>query len=380
MYDHLPPRLAKYLAAIYTGTDVPEIERQDTGSITEAKIKAWRCFTKLSRWNKQRGQKINQLNRIICNQRLKMRELNRQLEFEKWMVDNRSLWSEVCRRNLSKVVKWNNAHKREIAQLQSKLHNRRVEVKFLLRQLEDRNSLLKIKNQSIDDLVGMLYSEKRMARELKRQVDKLNESADMSCRVNHEFDVAVRKQDEELADWYEYVQLLIAKLNEKEKQLKLSNLEVGVGKKKGMACMNNLTIETVIDDHGSVPAYSRDDDAAVDLRASESCYIKAGAVRLVDTGVRVAIPSGYVGLVCPRSGMACKHEVTVINSPGVIDPNYRGSIKVGLVNHNSVGFDIREGDRIAQMLIVPVPRVTFEQVEELDDTERGADGFGSSGR
>lgn len=144
--------------------------------------------------------------------------------------------------------------------------------------------------------------------------------------------------------------------------------------------MNNLTIKAVIDDHGSVPAYSREDDAAVDLRASESCYIKAGAVRLVDTGVRVAIPNGYVGLVCPRSGMACKHEVTVINSPGVIDPNYRGSIKVGLVNHNSVGFDIREGDRIAQLLIVPVPRVAFEQVDELDDTERGADGFGSSGR
>lgn len=144
--------------------------------------------------------------------------------------------------------------------------------------------------------------------------------------------------------------------------------------------MNHVEIKTVIDDHGRVPAYSRADDAAVDLRASESCYIKAGAVRLVDTGVRVAIPNGYVGLVCPRSGMACKHEVTVINTPGVIDPNYRGSIKVGLVNHNSVGFDIREGDRIAQLLIVPVPRVAFQQIEELDDTERGADGFGSSGR
>lgn len=318
MYDHLPPRLAKYLAAIYTGTDVPEIERQDVRSRIDEFANVWRSYKKLDRWNKQRGQKINQLNRIICNQRLKMRELNRQLEFEKWMVDNRSLWSEVCRRNLSKVEKWNNAHKREIAQLQSKLHYRRVEVKFLLRQLEDRNSLLKIKNQSIDDLVGMLYSEKRMARELKKQ---------------------------------------------------------SRGKQ-----MNHVEIKTVIDDHGSVPAYSRADDAAVDLRASESCYIKAGAVRLVDTGVRVAIPSGYVGLVCPRSGMACKHEVTVINAPGVIDPNYRGSIKVGMVNHNSVGFDIREGDRIAQLLIVPVPRVAFEQVEELDDTERGADGFGSSGR
>lgn len=373
MYDHLPPRLAKYLAEIYTGTDVPEIERQDIDSRLDAFAVAWRHRTKLLRWNKQRGQKINQLNRIICNQRLKMRELNRQLTFEKRNANTLFSFEEFWQQNFFKVNKWNNAHKREIAQLQSKLHYRRVEVKFLLRQLEDQNSLLKLKNQSIDDLVGFLHNEKRKTRELKRQVDKLNEFADVSCRVNHEFDVAVRQQDEELADWCEYVQLLIAKLNEKEKQLKLSN-------KKGMACMNNLTIKAVIDDHGSVPAYSRDGDAAVDLRVSESCYIKAGAVRLVDTGVRVAIPNGYVGLVCPRSGMACKHEVTVINAPGVIDPNYRGSIKVGLVNHNSVGFDIREGDRIAQLLIVPVPRVTFEQVEELDDTERGADGFGSSGR
>lgn len=219
MYDHLPPRLAKYLAAIYTGTDVPEIERQDTEAITEAKIKAWRCFTKLSRWNKQRGQKINQLNQRIHEQRLKIGRLNRLLEHEKCNADYRVFVLELYRRDLSKVEKWNNAHKREITQLQSKLHDRRVEVKFLLRQLEDRNSLLKLKNQSIDDLVGMLHNEKKKARELKRQVDKLNEFADVSCRVNHELDVAVSKQDEELADWYEYVQLLIAELNKRDEKI-----------------------------------------------------------------------------------------------------------------------------------------------------------------
>lgn len=373
MYDHLQPRLAKYLAAIYTGTDVPEIERQDVRISLDEFAKVWRSCTKFLHWNMQRGQKINQLNQRIHEQRLEIRELNERVEDLHWGKMRYKALTEHWAREHWRVTKWNNAHKREIAQLQSKLHDRRVEVKRLQKQVDVFNSLLKLKNERIDDLVGALYIEQRKARELRRQVDKLNESTDMSCRVNHEFDVAVRKQDEELADWYEYVQLLIAKLNEKEKQLKLSN-------KKGMACMNNLTIKAVIDDHGSVPAYSRADDAAVDLRASESCYIKAGAVRLVDTGVRVAIPGGYVGLVCPRSGMACKHEVTVINSPGVIDPNYRGSIKVGLVNHNSVGFDIREGDRIAQLLIMPVPRVTFEQVAELDDTERGADGFGSSGR
>lgn len=230
MYDHLPPRLAKYLAQIYTGTDVGKIERQDARSRVDEFANVWRSYKKLERWNKQRGQTINQLNQRIHEQRLKIGRLNRLLEHEKCNADYRVFVLELYHRDLSKVEKWNNAHKREIAQLQSKLHYRRVEVKFLLRQLEDRNSLLKLKNQSIDDLVGMLHNEKRKARELKRQVDKLNEFADVSCRVNHEFDAAVRKQDEELADWYEYVQLLIAKLNEKEKQLKLRNFEVGVGK------------------------------------------------------------------------------------------------------------------------------------------------------
>lgn len=369
MYDHLQPRLAKYLAAIYTGTDVPEIERQDVRISLDEFAKVWRSCTKFLHWNMQRGQKINQLNRIICNQRLKMRELNRQLEFEKWMVDNRSLWLEACRRDFAKVVKWNNAHKREIAQLQSKLHDRRVEVKLLLNENDVFSRAIQRRNKKIRELQDEIVAE-------RRKVDALNKCADTYDEINEDLIRAVMQQDVELADWHEYVQLLIAELNEKDAKsfLKLN------ARKKGMACMNNLTIKTVIDDHGSVPAYSRDDDAAVDLRASESCYIKAGAVRLVDTGVRVAIPSGYVGLVCPRSGMACKHEVTVINAPGVIDPNYRGSIKVGLVNHNSVGFDIREGDRIAQLLIVPVPSVMFQQVAELDDTERGADGFGSSGR
>ena len=369
MYDHLPPRLAKYLAAIYTGTDVLEIERQDTEAITEAKIKAWRCFTKLLRWNKQRGQTINQLNQRIHEQRLKICELNERVEDLHWGKMRYKALTEHWAREHWRVTKWNNAHKREIAQLQSKLHDRRVEVKLLLNENDVFSRAIQRRNKKIRELQDEIVAE-------RRKVDALNKCADTYDEINEDLIRAVMQQDVELADWHEYVQLLIAKLNEKDAKsfLKLN------ARKKGMACMNNLTIKTVIDDHGAVPAYSRDGDAAVDLRASESCYIKAGAVRLVDTGVRVAIPSGYVGLVCPRSGMACKHEVTVINSPGVIDPNYRGSIKVGLVNHNSVGFDIREGDRIAQLLIVPVPRVTFEQVEELDGTERGADGFGSSGR
>lgn len=365
MYDHLPSRLAKYLAAIYTGTDVPEIE-QDIDGRLDAFAVARRHRTKLLSWNKQRGQKINQLNQRIHEQRLNICELNERVEDLHWGKMRYKALAEHWAREHWRVTKWNNAHKREIAQLQSKLHDRRVEVKLLLNENDVFSRAIQRRNKKIRELQDEIVAE-------RRKVDALNKCADTYDEINDDLIRAIMQQDNELADWYEYVQLLIAELNEKEKQLKLSN-------KKGMACMNNLTIKTVIDDRGSVPAYSRDDDAALDLRASESCYIKAGAVRLVDTGVRVAIPGGYVGLVCPRSGMACKHEVAVINAPGVIDPNYRGSIKVGLVNHNSVGFDIREGDRIAQLLIVPVLRVTFEQVEELDDTERGADGFGSSGR
>lgn len=186
MYDHLPPRLAKYLAAIYTGTDVPEIERQDIDGRLDAFAVAWRHRTKLLSWNKQRGQKINQLNQRIHEQRLKIGRLNRLLEFEKWKANDRFLLLELYRRELTKVTKWNNAHKREIAQLQNKLHGRRVEVKFLLRQLEDCNSVLKLKNKRIDELLDELRGE-------TRRRHKLKEFADVSCRVNHEFDVAVRK-------------------------------------------------------------------------------------------------------------------------------------------------------------------------------------------
>lgn len=152
MYDHLPPRLAKYLAAIYTGTDVPEIERQDTEAITEAKIKAWRCFTKLLRWNKQRGQTINKLNQRIHEQRLKICELDRRLTFEKRHANTLFSFEEFWQQNFFKVNKWNNAHKREIAQLQAKLHDRRVEVKRLQKQVDVFAIAVKSRNKHIREL------------------------------------------------------------------------------------------------------------------------------------------------------------------------------------------------------------------------------------
>ena len=141
-----------------------------------------------------------------------------------------------------------------------------------------------------------------------------------------------------------------------------------------------MELHVNLEDGAALPAYSREDDAALDLRASESCRIHAGRVRMVETGVRIAVPQGCAALVLPRSGMACRDMVTVANAPGLIDPNYRGTIKVGLINHGGAAYDVECGDRIAQLLIVPAPRIDAVEVAELDSTERGADGFGSSGR
>lgn len=212
MYDHLPPRLAKYLAQIYTGTDVGEIERQDTEAITEAKIKAWRCFTKLSRWNKQRGQKINQLNQRIHEQRLKIDRLNRLLEHEKCKADYRLFLLELYRRDLSKVEKWNNAHKREIAQLQNKLHCRRVEVKRLQKQVDVFVIAVKSRNKHIRELQDEIFAE-------CRKVDALNKRADTYDEINEDLIRAVMQQDIELVDWCKYVQLLIAELNKRDEKI-----------------------------------------------------------------------------------------------------------------------------------------------------------------
>lgn len=212
MYDHLPPRLAKYLAAIYTGTDVGEIERQDTESIIEAKIKAWRCFTKLSRWNKQRGQTINQLNQRIHEQRLKIGELNRLLEHEKCKADYRLFLLELYRRDLLKVEKWNNAHKREIAQLQSKLHDRRVEVKLLLKENDVFSRAIQRRDKKIRELQDEIVAE-------RRKVDALNKCADTYDEINEDLIRTVMQQDVELVDWCKYVQLLIAELNKRDEKI-----------------------------------------------------------------------------------------------------------------------------------------------------------------
>jgi dUTP pyrophosphatase len=131
-----------------------------------------------------------------------------------------------------------------------------------------------------------------------------------------------------------------------------------------------------------LPAYARPGDAGVDLRASEDTVLAPGGGRaLVATGIAVAIPRGYAGFVQPRSGLALKHGVTCLNTPGLIDADYRGELKVLLVNTDpEESFEVRRGERIAQLVIQAVEHADLVEVEALDETERGDGGFGHTGR
>ena len=140
-------------------------------------------------------------------------------------------------------------------------------------------------------------------------------------------------------------------------------------------------------DHGrglELPKQQTMGAAGVDLLAalgiSETVTIASGARAIVPCGFAMALPQGYEAQVRPRSGLAAKHGVTVLNTPGTIDADYRGEVKVILINHGSEAFEIRRGDRIAQMVVAPVSAVTFTERESLDETTRGAGGFGSTGR
>lgn len=131
-----------------------------------------------------------------------------------------------------------------------------------------------------------------------------------------------------------------------------------------------------------LPEYAKPGDAGVDLRATEAVTLLPGGGRaLVPTGVAVAIPRGFAGFIQPRSGLALKHGVTCLNTPGLIDADYRGELKVLLVNTDPAEpFLIQRGERIAQLVIQAVEHVAFVEVEQLDETERGEGGFGHTGR
>ena len=128
-----------------------------------------------------------------------------------------------------------------------------------------------------------------------------------------------------------------------------------------------------------MPAYETAGAAGFDLRSAEDLTLAAGARALVATGIAMALPTGHEGQVRPRSGLAVKHGVTVLNSPGTVDEDYRGEVKVPLINHGPIEFTVTPGMRIAQKLIKPVPRTTWVEVDELPPTARGAGGFGHTG-
>lgn len=136
----------------------------------------------------------------------------------------------------------------------------------------------------------------------------------------------------------------------------------------------------LIAEPGFEPSYAKPGDAGADLRAFEELVLLAGERALVRTGIRVAMPDGYVGLVHPRSGLAVKHGITVLNAPGTIDAGYRGEIMVPLLNTSGDDFPISRGDRIAQLIFQKVEIARFIQVETLPESSRGETGFGSSGK
>jgi dUTP pyrophosphatase len=129
-----------------------------------------------------------------------------------------------------------------------------------------------------------------------------------------------------------------------------------------------------------IPKYQTAGAAGVDLCSVEDVTIGEGDKALVATGLAIAIPQGWEGQVRPRSGLAAKSALTVLNTPGTIDSDYRGEVKVILINHGHGVFHVRKGDRIAQMVFAPVAQAEFTEVEVLDSTGRGAGGFGSTGK
>ncbi|MBB3092961.1 dUTP pyrophosphatase [Actinoplanes campanulatus] len=145
--------------------------------------------------------------------------------------------------------------------------------------------------------------------------------------------------------------------------------------------MPDVNIQVLrIDPDLPVPAYAHPGDAGADLFAAEEVELVPGARAKVRTGIAIALPDGFVGLVHPRSGLAARLGVTVLNAPGTVDAGYRGEILVNLINHDRQNtVKISRGDRIAQLVVQRVERAVFHQVDTLDDTARGAGGHGSTG-
>jgi len=137
---------------------------------------------------------------------------------------------------------------------------------------------------------------------------------------------------------------------------------------------------TKLDDDAVIPTYAKPGDAGADLYSISELVLAPGQRALVKTGIAIAIPSGYVGLVHPRSGLGLKNGISVVNTPGTIDAGYRGEIGVVLINHDLMeSFQVKKGDRVAQLVIQKVENAQFKVVNQLPDSERATGGYGSTG-
>ena len=141
----------------------------------------------------------------------------------------------------------------------------------------------------------------------------------------------------------------------------------------------SVEIKVLVEGGATLPSYQSDGAAGMDICANADFSIKPMERKLVSTGLRVAIPIGFEGQIRPRSGLALKHGIGMVNSPGTIDSDYRGEIGLILINLGSAEVAIQKGERIAQMVVGPAPRAIVVEVQVLDDTERGSGGFGSTG-
>ncbi len=143
-----------------------------------------------------------------------------------------------------------------------------------------------------------------------------------------------------------------------------------------------MEIKIKLTRNAPIPEYQTTGSAALDLRAAneEPILLSAGERALIPTGIALSIPSGYVGIIAARSGLACKKGICLSNGIGVIDSDYRGEISVGLFNSSKEDFTVNPGERIAQIMFLPVSSASFIPVDSLDETERGAGGFGSTGK
>ena len=143
--------------------------------------------------------------------------------------------------------------------------------------------------------------------------------------------------------------------------------------------IREISIPVVVADGASLPRYQTEGSAGMDLVSTEPVELAPGERKLVGTGIQVAIPAGFEGQVRPRSGLAVRHGISMVNTPGTIDSDYRGEIKVLLINLGDSVVKLGQGERVAQLVICPLMRADWLVVKSLDDTERGGGGFGSTG-